>query len=319
MPDESIQYDVNEKNLLDPKATALSGEQVKVLQSIVELRPVKVELQLLLPAGSGKVKTAAGVIDTLNEYRKLIAKGAGPVFEQILKSYEEDKQGKTGCYEAADHALSGLNKYLEKLMEDFRVDLRKAVAKKLDISAKELMTIGRVSARESRLKKGVFTSETAVKAKKEEATGGSDLQAAFRTSKDWQYLGVAFNGKQGRIAVDKRKKFDKTRLADLKELFPEDERRGLTFAAGRLRAQSELTFYIEFLEKAKAKLPSSSDTIAEKHIAKGIKKQIGKSPTYIEVKLKKKFTDDGGGDDAKDDDASKVKAEKDKPKEKEKN
>jgi len=178
-------------------------------------------------------------------------------------------------------------------MEDFRVDLRKAVAAKIGAKAKELMTVGRITVKEASIIAGTFQGETVIEKADNSDANETDIKTALKR-KSWQNLGVAFGSKEARIAINKTKAFTLRTLKDLAELHPEKERATLKYAQGKLHAGGESDLDIEFL--ATAKLPGNANRVGQL-IRLGLLSQINK---LVTVEVWDKLPDySGGGKDKK--------------------
>jgi len=306
-PKEQTTVSVHEV-LLELRNIGFNSDQIKTLKEITDYRPVKIDLEILLPPSSerstlGEIETKAKTMQTKAAFRDVEQRYVALVSPQLtqalaltLEKYQLDQQGQPGGFAAADAALKKVNKFIEGKFEDFRIDLREAIGKRLGISAKTIMTVGRVATKEILLSTGAFNSEVEAA---DDKVKGNELGGAFKKKK-WQYCGAAFDSAEGKVLVDPKKKFKKNDLKALEELFTEDERTGLKYAKGQVQAESETNLHFEFLKKDGNKLPGN-DQVIRKLLMRGLKNQTGKNYSSITVKVVDKYSADVG-DIAKDDD-----------------
>lgn len=306
-PKEQVTVSVHEV-LLELRHIGFNSDEIKTLKEITDYRPVKIDLEILLPPGkedefgpqtalkAGDVETKAKTMQTKAAFRDVAARYTDLVTPQLgdalrltLEKYRFDQQGQTGGFAAADAALKKANKFVETKFEYFRVDLREAIGKRLGISPKAIMTVGRVATKEIEIATGAFNSEVEPA---DDKVKGNELGAAFKKKK-WQHCGAAFDSAEGKVLVDPKKKFKKADLKALDELFTEDERNGLKYAKGQVQAESETNLHFEFMKKDGNKLPGNAEQI-RKRLMRGLKNQTGKNYSSISVKVVDKYSGDIG-------------------------
>jgi hypothetical protein len=195
---------------------------LKGITEIVNIRPIKVNVDIILPSG---IEADDGIVDLLQKpiwavlkrYRSLIDKQAQQALQIVLEKHADDKAGSNkNAYSEASSALDKANKYISELMEDFRVDLRKAAAKELSasvkkVSAKELMTIGSASFKEMKIVKGAFAGEVNYSA-------AEDITKILKSSTGkWVYCVLLKAGNDGLVAVDKKKPVKKVDWSQMKK------------------------------------------------------------------------------------------------------
>ncbi|MCE9607514.1 MAG: hypothetical protein K8U03_21715 [Planctomycetia bacterium] len=326
MPPDAKQQtlSVHEK-LLELGGLGLSSEEINIVKTITDARPVKIDLEVFLPGPSEPKKPGkssgdpknpdrvaiseaeveakaalmqgkAAVREVCNRYDTFLGKPLAQALRLVIAKYNEDQAGQAGGYAAAEAALSKVNKFIEGKCEDFRVDLRESIAKRLGIHAKQLMTVGRVSVKEISILSGSFNSEVDFS---DDKTKGNDLAGCFKKKK-WQYCGAAFDSAEGKVFVDAKKKFKKADLKKLEDLFQADERNSLKFAKGQVQAESETNLHFEFLKKDGNKLPGN-DGVIRKLLMRGLKNQTGKNYSAIEVKVVEKYSAEVGSTTKSDD------------------
>jgi len=297
------------ERLLELNSLGLSSAEYTTIKEITDYRPVKIDVEVLLPAPGGadqKVKDdkfdmgelqqkrflvqgKAAVREVCAKYETALGKPLTDTLRLVFEKHNQDSAGQSGCFAAAESALSKISKIIETRFEDFRVDLREAIAKRLELNAKQLMTVGRVATKEISINTGAFKSEVDVT---DDKTKGNDLAGCFKKKK-WQYCGAAFDSAEGKVFVDPKKKFKKADLKKLEELFTEDERNGLKYAKGQVQADSETKLTFEFLKKDGNKLPGN-DGVIRKLLMRGLKNQTGKNYSSIEVKVVDKYSAEVG-------------------------
>ncbi|MGC3967843.1 MAG: hypothetical protein QM775_10865 [Pirellulales bacterium] len=239
-------YSVSEKDFIDLKDAGILGENKLLFEEAVWLRPIKVEVEIVFPSEQDEAKIKKGVSVVVKKYSNLVAKQASDAFSVIVECIKEDRRGGTKAFGEAESALKKFNSFVKERMESFRLDLREAVADQCGLKAKELMTVGRVSTKESEIKAGAFRSETVVD-KTEDSEANEELVAAVKR-KDWMYAGVAIGGAQARVALNRKKAFQGTALKRLSELFPKDERTTLKFAPAMMYSNGAGQYIFEFLK-----------------------------------------------------------------------
>lgn len=302
-----ITISVHER-LLELSGLGLSSDVLQTIKAITDYRPVKVDVEVLLPAApeaDAKQKTKlfdadelqqkkfliqgkAAVREVVARYESALGKQLADALRAVNEKYTQDQAGQSGCFSAAESILSKISKLIETRFEDFRVDLREAIAKRLELSAKSLMTVGRVSTKEISIVLGSFKSEIDVS---DDRVRGNDLAGCFKKKK-WQHVGAAFGSSEGKVFVDPKKKFKKADLKKLEELFDDDDRNGLKFAKGQVQAESETNLHFEFIKK-EGKLPGN-DGVIRKLLMKGLKSQTGKNYSSIDVKIVEKYSAEVG-------------------------
>lgn len=315
-PKEQTTVSVHEV-LLELRNIGFNSDEIKTLKEITDYRPVKIDLEILLPPGqqesamgpqtalkAGDVETKAKTMQTKAAFKEVAARYTSLVSPQLtdalrltLEKYRQDQQGQTGGFAAADAALKKASKFVEGKFEDFRVDLREAIGKRLGISAKAIMTVGRVATKEIQIQTGAFKSEVEPAADK---VKGNELGAAFKKKK-WQHCGAAFGPAEGKVLVDPKKKFKKADLKSLEEMFTEDDAKQLKFAKGQVQAESETNLHFEFMKKDGNKLPGN-DSVIRKLLMRGLKNQTGKNYSSITVKVVDKYSAKVGENSSDDDD-----------------
>jgi hypothetical protein len=251
------------------------------------------------------MQTKASVREVCARYHGIVTPQMEGALRTVLEKYDEDQKGQPGGYAVAEAALKKVSTFVEKKFEDFRVDLREAIGKKLGISAKAIMTVGRVATKEISISTGAFNSEVEPT---DDKVKGNDLSGCFKKKK-WQYVGAAFDSAEGKVFVDPKKKFKKADLKKLEELFTEDERAGLKFAKGQVQAESETNLHFEFLKKDGNKLPGN-DGVIRKLLMRGLKNQTGKNYSSIEVKVVDKYSAEVGTSTKSEDEDGKPKKTK---------
>lgn len=306
-PKEQTTVSVHEV-LLELRNLGFNSDEVKTLKEITDYRPVKIDLEILLPPPSensklAEIETKAKTMQTKAAFREVAERYVILVIPQLtgalrvtLDKYQLDQQGQVGGFAAADAALKKANKFIEGKFEDFRIDLREAIGKRLGISAKTIMTVGRVATKEIMIATGAFNSEVEPA---DDKVKGNELSSAFKKKK-WQFCGAAFDSAEGKVLVDPKKKFKKADLKSLEELFTEDERNGLKFAKGQVQAESETNLHFEFMKKDGNKLPGN-DGVIRKLLMRGLKNQTGKNYSSITVKVVTEYSAKVG-ESGKDDD-----------------
>lgn len=296
--------------LLELRNIGFNSDEVKTLKEITDYRPVKIDLEILLPPSNAdkaleQIETKAKTMQTKAAFRDVEQRYLALVIPQLtaalrltLEKYQLDQQGQPGGFAAADAALKKASKFVETKFEDFRLDLREAIGKRLGISAKAIMTVGRVATKEIQIQTGAFNSEVEPA---DDKVKGNELGAAFKKKK-WQFCGAAFDSAEGKVLVDPKKKFKKADLKSLEELFTEDERNGLKFAKGQVQAESETNLHFEFMKKDGNKLPGN-DQVIRKLLMRGLKNQTGKNYSSITVKVVSEYSakvGEAGKDDDED-------------------
>ena len=293
MADEKPTVTASERNLLDLGKIGLPSADQTTLREIITFKAVKVDVELIGPACDSELKSKAfekqakaGVKDVVTRYSQLIGKAANEHLAVVVEKFRADQGGDKKAYSDAESALSKLAKYIEKIMADFRVDLRENVAKRLGISAKEMMTVGSISTKESTINKGVFKSESGVDSRDE--ADESDLSTALK-SKKWQYVGLASSTDTAKIVVNKKKPFKKEELKkSMDKLFDEGDRAGLKYYVGMLKAEGQTNLQFEFLSKSK---PGSDPKTFAKRLKKGLKDQVSFNG-HLEITPVDEFTND---------------------------
>lgn len=314
---EQIVVSVHEV-MLELRNLGFDTDEIKLLKEITNYRPVKIDLEVLLPPASkdkdsgplklseietkaATMQTKAAVREVSLRYHNIVLPQMAQALKATLDKYDDDQKGQPGGYAAAEAVLKKASKFVETKFEDFRVDLREAIGKKLGIAAKAIMTVGRVATKEVSIVTGAFNSEVEPT---DDKTKGNDLSGCFKKKK-WQHVGAAFDSAEGKVFVDPKKKFKKADLKKLEELFTEDERPGLKYAKGQVQAESETNLHFEFIKK-EGKLPGNGEMI-RKLLMRGLKNQTGKNYSSISVVVVEKYSAEVGTATKGDDEDGKAK------------
>src|SRR5688572_19830528 len=126
MADNDQSVSVHVKDLLDLDDCGMVGDDLKTFREIVTRKPIKVELEVMIPASTSKDDALSAAKDHCKKTGQLLAKQASAAFPIVVECYREDKNGSTKAYGEAEAALSKFNKFVEQRIEQFRVELRKA-------------------------------------------------------------------------------------------------------------------------------------------------------------------------------------------------
>jgi len=216
---------------------------------------------------------------TLAAFKKLVSGHLSDGLNKVVEIHGgDDAKG----YTKASGILDKLNKFIKENLDDLRSNMRKAVAKKLGISPKELLTIGTTRFKEMKIEPGVFADEVNLDDK-----SSADVSAAL-TKKGWQYCGVACSTKTAIVGIDNKKKFNETELKELKEIL---DKKSASLAAGRVKADSQTNVAFEFLEKDKSTLPAG----IQKTLRLALNIQTGKKMSYVGVEFVPTYSADKKG------------------------
>lgn len=197
----------------------------------------------------------------LAAFKKLVS---GPLTKGLEKVVELHEGGDSKGFSNASAALDKVNKYIKDSLDDLRPKMREAVAKKLGVSPKELLTIGTCKFKEMKIERGVFADEVEL-----DDASPADVSGALK-KKGWQYCGVAWSGESAVIGIDNKKAFKKSDLKQLGELLGEASP---NLVGGRVKAESQSNVVFQFNEKDKRKAPNEG-TI-ERVLRKALNIQTG--------------------------------------------
>jgi lambda repressor-like predicted transcriptional regulator len=230
--------------------------------------------------GESNVNYARDAVQpTLASFKKLVE---GKLKEGLEKIVELHGGGDSKAYTASSSVVDKLNKYIKECLDDLRPNMRKAVAKKLGVSPKELLTVGTCRYKEMKIQKGVFADEVNF-----DEPPSVDIRAALK-KKGWQYCGVVWKGKRALVGIDQKKQFNDTELMALKEVLGS---KSATKVAGRVNANSQTKVEFEFLEKDKTNVP----TAIGKVLRLALNLQTGTKMSSVTAKLVPEFTADKKG------------------------
>jgi hypothetical protein len=193
------------------------------VDGIVDVCPAKVDLDLVLPSGfeldTAKEQALQGVFqDVVKRNKRLIDRQLKQALEIVLAKHQEDQaNANKNAYSEAKSALDKANGYIKEVVEDFRVDLRKAAAKELSdkgktLSAKQFMTIGRSAFKEMTIVRGAFQGEVNFDAVEDIS------KVLSQTKGSWIYCAIVVGtGNNALIAVDKTKEITKQEIGKMKD------------------------------------------------------------------------------------------------------
>lgn len=198
---------------------------LKGIEEVAEVRPIRVDVDVLLPDAAANRPMVEVVLhkafqNVVTHTNNLINNQLEQSLQIVLDKHREDQDdANANAYSEATAALDKANKYIKDLMDDFRVELRKAVAKALTadgekVSAKELMTIGKSSFKEMAIILGAFKTEVSYEAVQ-------DITKDLKTGKGkWMYCALLKTGTEGVLAVDRKKQVKKAEWSKLKKQLP---------------------------------------------------------------------------------------------------
>ncbi len=223
---------------IDLKELALpSGVTVTEVEKLLEVRPIKVSLEVILPKGSTANRFDYNKNAEIKKFRtNLETKVAATLAEIVGEDTPED--GKK--------ALESINSYLEKAVKAFRLVLRTAVAKVISPNCKpdDLMTAGSIQFEKIEFQFGT----------KDEGADSSkmlDLTKALKRVKKDQHLGIAWKGKEIVVSVRLRKPFLLADLKELRSLLPKNASRTNMLVVGEFVAFSKTKVTVNFKEGTK--------------------------------------------------------------------
>ena len=221
---------------IDLKELALPpGLTVGEVEKLLEVKPIKVSLEVMLPKGS----SAKGFDYHKNvEIKKFRSNLESKVATALAEIAEEDQP------EEGRKALDLINSYLEKAVKAFRVVLRTAIAKEIggECKADDLMTAGSIHFEKIEFQFGTGDAS-------EEKFPLLDLTKAFKRLKKDQQFGVAWKANEIVVSVRFRKPFKQAELKELRDLLPDDSSRGAKILAGEFLAFAKGKVEIRFDEK----------------------------------------------------------------------
>lgn len=262
---ESSVLPVRLKNWLDTSSMTFSdGVSASEIKNVVEVHKMKIEVDVIMPDGVKPMLVEVKIQRFLRDYKGLIDKQVQEALSRVIVYHRADQSDDEKAYGQAKSVLDKANKYVEDAMDDFRVELRKAVAKAIggNVKAKDLQTIGRTSFKEMSIIRGAFKYEVNF-----DATGLTDLSAALKKKK-WQHCAVVWKGEVARLTIDPKRKINEATVKELQEEMPEGKGQGAKHATGMIKASSTTKVEFEFLSK----LPKKPK---EKALRNALKDQTG--------------------------------------------
>ncbi len=275
-------------NLLDIYSPKLGlGDDAQLLAQFVYVPELKVELDVILPeeADANEAKRAGERF--LPKFQEELGKHLAPAARELIRLYEADADGDKKAYKQAEGVLDKLNKNLEKLMEEFRIELRKAIAKALDnVKGKDLQTMGRSKFKELYFERGAFKNEISY-------DGDTDQLEAALKKKGWQHLGVVYLSEDGLLVITGKKK---PRDSDFKKLIQTFGKNGAKKVSGMLSAAGAKNIKAQFL-KSECEF---GDAKGRKIILNALKEQLD-IHAAVEVKIVSEYSDE---DEAEETDAT---------------
>ncbi len=214
------------------KLTLPAGVTVGEVEKLLEVKPIKVSLEVILPTGSSAKGFDYNKNAEIKKFRtNLESKVAATLAEIVGEDTPED--GKK--------ALESINSYLEKAVKAFRVVLRTAVAKDIVPSCKpdDLMTAGSI-----RFEKLEFLF--GLKESTDESSQMLDLTKALKRVKKEQHLGIAWKGKQIVVSIRLRRAFVEKDLKELRSNLPKNASRTNMLIVGEFVAFSKTKVAVNF-------------------------------------------------------------------------
>ncbi len=212
-----------------------AGVSVAEVEKLVEVIPIKVSLEVILPKGA----STKGFDYNKNADIKKFRTGLESKVAQALAEIAGEDQPEEG-----KKALDDINSYLEKAVKSFRVTVRTAIAKVIGCKPDDLMTAGSIRLEKIEFRLGVGDST-------EEKFPLLDLTKAFKRLKKDQQLGVAWKKRQMVVSVRLRKPFKEAELKELREALKGNAARTNQMLAGEFFALAKTNIELNFEEGVK--------------------------------------------------------------------
>ncbi len=232
-PKDAIVIDDSWIDLQD--MTLPADVSIAEIEEILEVNPIKVSLEVILPKGS----SAKGFDYRKNaDIKKFRTSLESKVAQALAEIAGEDQP------EEGKKALDDINSYLEKAQKSFRVVLRTAVAKVIGCKPDDLMTAGSIHFEKIEFKLGVGEST-------EKQFPLLDLSKAFKRLKKDQQFGVAWKKRQMVVSVRLRKPFKEAELKELRSAMKGNASRTNNLLAGEFFASAKTNIEINFEEGVK--------------------------------------------------------------------
>ncbi len=265
------------RELMDvTKLKFVDGANAETCEKLVKGPSMKVELDVILPAAADKKAAEAAAEKFLDDYEAMLHKHLSEGLSSICKLYQENQKNENDeAFGTAEGILDKLNKHLERITDEFRVELRKAIAKKIKVDAKDLMTMGRSKFKEMRLLFGNFNNEVSFQP-------DGEVRSALK-SKDWQNFAVAHINNTGAIHVSGTKKITPSLIKDLIK----KAGKGAKVFEGMLRAKGLQNIRVELLKSSGA--PGAD--LARKLISDALEAQA-KAGKTTKVKVVDRYSDE---------------------------
>jgi len=229
--------EIEEQWLELEKLTLPSGVTIDDVEKLLLIKPIRVQLGIVLPKGTGVIKFDHEKNADIKKFRAAFDKKVADSFGEIV--LEDDAKD-------AKPILEKLNSYIEKAGKAYRLTLRTAIAKEIDAKADDLMTVGMIAFKEIEFHFGVVETP--------EKNDLLDLTKAFKRVNKTQHFGIAWKGTQCVIGVKLKKEFKPAELKELASLLPEGSRQGASKVAGEFVAFSKTNVDLSFGEKDKTPL-----------------------------------------------------------------
>ncbi|MDX1927588.1 MAG: hypothetical protein SFV81_13785 [Pirellulaceae bacterium] len=223
---------------IDLKKLALpSGVTASEVEKLLEVKPIKVSLEVILPKGSSAKGFDYSKNADIKKFRSALEAKVAATFAEIVGE-DTPEDGKK--------ALDSINSHLEKAVKAFRLVLRTAVAKSVVPSCKpdDLMTAGSIGFEK-------FEFLFGVKDATDDLAKMLDLTKALKRVKKEQHLGIAWKGKEIVVSVRLRKPFLAADLKDLRSLLPKIASRTNMLIVGEFIAFSKTKVAVNFKEGTK--------------------------------------------------------------------
>ncbi len=203
--------------------------------------PIRISLEVILPQGKEPPNFNFKKDADVKKFRGLLESRCVDAFKLVVEARKKDQDGDDDGFKEAESALKKLNAFVKKATSDFRVLLRRAVAKAMGDGTKadDLMTIGSMSFKEFEFVPGIFEGEESFDSPL------LDISKAVKRKK-WQPCAVAWLATGPCfVSIRAKKEYKASELKELRDLIPGGSKKSVI---GLVRAKSELYLFFKFPE-----------------------------------------------------------------------
>lgn len=271
------------KGWLTPDEVGLAPDVLEVIEAEDLLRHTDFDVKVEIAApseGTDERQVRSAVRGFLERHESRTHERAKKCYETVVQLWKEERDGEAGtgtdAFKRAETTVKALNSYVDNLLKTIPKEIRETIAKTLDISPDDLMTLTDADVEDVEITPGKFQNEEASGAKTFTAEQDEKLKKALEVKNKWLFCYVVWrNAANVRVVVERPKR--RTKPVEVEQNGESMETSGAIIKTkGKVKRDGK-SLEFEFLRRKARKEGGKLPPDPEKRIKDALLEQTGQT------------------------------------------